>query len=225
MRTASAGRSTSPSLQRAEVVGDTLGQHRHDAVREIDRIAALERFAVEGGAGTGHTRIRQRWRRRRSPRLDCRARGRVRHRRRLVMVLGVGRIDGDQRHARANPCGGSCPTGLGICRPHAVRCGGEDIGNAVGMDGDHRDRLFGGHRTDDRQHLGAGAGHNGRLRIASTSTRSPSLASPRNSGRRPFRRHGLSIGRDAAHAACPWSRKTPRPAFLRLSMILTTRAV
>ena len=33
--------------QRAEVVGDALGQHRHDAVGEIDRIAALQRLAVE----------------------------------------------------------------------------------------------------------------------------------------------------------------------------------
>ena len=37
--------------QRAEVVGDALGQHRHDAVGEIDRIAALERLAVERRAG------------------------------------------------------------------------------------------------------------------------------------------------------------------------------
>ena len=33
--------------QRAQVVGDALGQHRHDAVGEIDGVAALERLAVE----------------------------------------------------------------------------------------------------------------------------------------------------------------------------------
>ena len=33
--------------QRAEVVRDALGQHRHDAVGEIDRVAALQRLAVE----------------------------------------------------------------------------------------------------------------------------------------------------------------------------------
>ena len=32
--------------QRAEVVGDALRQHRHDAVGEIDRVAALERFPI-----------------------------------------------------------------------------------------------------------------------------------------------------------------------------------
>ena len=37
--------------QRAEVVGDALGQHRHDAVGEIDGIAALQRLAVERRAG------------------------------------------------------------------------------------------------------------------------------------------------------------------------------
>ena len=88
--------------QRAEVVGDALGQHRHDAVGEIDRVAALERVAVErragpdvgrdvgdgdgddeaagvGGIGIGR-------------RVDG-----------VVVVLGVGRIDGDERQAAASP--------------------------------------------------------------------------------------------------------------------------
>jgi hypothetical protein len=38
--------------QRAEVVGQALGQHRHDAVREIDGIAAALRVEVERGART-----------------------------------------------------------------------------------------------------------------------------------------------------------------------------
>ena len=33
--------------QRAQIVGDALRQHRHDAVGKIDRIAALERGAIE----------------------------------------------------------------------------------------------------------------------------------------------------------------------------------
>ena len=37
--------------QRAKVVGDALRQHRHDAVGEIDRVAALERFPVHRHAG------------------------------------------------------------------------------------------------------------------------------------------------------------------------------
>ncbi len=40
-----------PFRQRAEIVGDALGQHRHDAVGEIDRVAAGVRLAVEGRAG------------------------------------------------------------------------------------------------------------------------------------------------------------------------------
>ena len=34
-------------LQRAQVVGDALGQHRHDAVGEVDGVAAALRLAVE----------------------------------------------------------------------------------------------------------------------------------------------------------------------------------
>jgi len=37
--------------QRAKIVGDALGQHRHHAVGEIDRIAAHQRLAVERRAG------------------------------------------------------------------------------------------------------------------------------------------------------------------------------
>ena len=46
MRTARAG-AVLALAQRAEVVGDALRQHRHDAVGEIDRVAALQRLAVE----------------------------------------------------------------------------------------------------------------------------------------------------------------------------------
>ena len=38
-------------LQRAEMIGDALGQHRHHAVREIDGIAAGSRFLVERASG------------------------------------------------------------------------------------------------------------------------------------------------------------------------------
>ena len=37
--------------QRAQIVGQRLGQHRHDAVGEIDRVAAARRLAVERAAG------------------------------------------------------------------------------------------------------------------------------------------------------------------------------
>ena len=88
--------------QRAEIVRDALGQHRHDPVGEIDRVAALERLPVQrragphvgrdvgdgdgddeaagvGGIGIGLG-------------VDG-----------VVVVLGVGRIDGDERQARASP--------------------------------------------------------------------------------------------------------------------------
>ena len=81
--------------QRAKIVGDTLRQHRHDAVGEIDRVAALCCRAVErrarahvmrdvgnGDADNVAARI---------------ARIGVGHRMdRVVMILGVGWIDGDE---------------------------------------------------------------------------------------------------------------------------------
>ena len=82
--------------QRAEVVRDALRQHRHDAVGEIDRIAALERLPVERRAGpdvSGDVGDRDGD--------DEAARvlgiGIGRGVDRVVVVLGVGRIDGDER--------------------------------------------------------------------------------------------------------------------------------
>ena len=49
--------------QRAEVVRDALGQHRHDPVGEIDRVAALERLAVERRYRGGRKPRHRRWRR------------------------------------------------------------------------------------------------------------------------------------------------------------------
>ncbi len=91
-------------LQRAQVVRDALGQHRHDAIGEIDRIAALQRLAVERGAwpdigrdigdGDGEDEA-------------ARIVGVVvrlgMHG--VVVVLGVGGVDGDERQARASPRG------------------------------------------------------------------------------------------------------------------------
>ncbi len=37
--------------QRTQVVGDALRQHRHDAVGEVDRVAADQRIAIERRAG------------------------------------------------------------------------------------------------------------------------------------------------------------------------------
>ena len=82
-------------LQRADVGGQFLGQHRHDAVGEIDAVAARPRFAVELGAGAdvetdvgdGDDRVPAALLSlvvRRGP--DG-----------VVMVAGIGGVDGDDR--------------------------------------------------------------------------------------------------------------------------------
>jgi hypothetical protein len=95
MRTAIAGRSI-PGFERAQIVGDAFRQHRNDAVRKVHRIASRLRLAVECRAGphvmrdvgdrhrddiaAGICRVAV------SDRMD-----------RVVVVLGIGRIDGDER--------------------------------------------------------------------------------------------------------------------------------
>ena len=83
--------------QRAEIVGDAFRQHRHYAVREIDGIAAHQRIAVE---------------RRTGPDVECDIGDRdvddeaafvVRIGilfgvNRVVVVLRIRRVDGDERH-------------------------------------------------------------------------------------------------------------------------------
>ena len=125
--------------QRAKIVGDALRQHRHDAVGKIDRIAALERFAIERRArphimrdvgdgdaddvaagiarvGVGHG-------------MDG-----------VVVILGVGRIDGDERHVA--PILAACerrgPRGFRFGE-HRAR---KDVRDAVGVDRDQADRAF-----------------------------------------------------------------------------------
>ena len=85
-----------PRAQRTQVVGDALRQHRHDAVGKVDRVAALGRGAVERRAGPNVVRhvgdgdtddVAARIAR---VRVGLGVNG-------VVMVLGVGRIDGDER--------------------------------------------------------------------------------------------------------------------------------
>ena len=84
-------------LERAQIVGDALRQHRHDAVGEVDGVAAQQRLAVErrarrdvmGDVGDGD--------------VDDEAAGILGvgvgpRKDRVVVVLGVDRIDGDERH-------------------------------------------------------------------------------------------------------------------------------
>ena len=116
--------------QRAEVVGDALGQHRHDPVGKIDRIAAFQRLAVErrpgphiGGdvgdgdrddeaAGIGGIRIGRG--------VDG-----------VVVILGVRRVDGDERQlspvlARRREADRAGALGL------FQRCGREDMRDVMG---------------------------------------------------------------------------------------------
>ncbi len=96
MRTASAG-AVFQRAQRAQIVRDALRQHRHDAVGEIDRVAALQRLAVERRAGahieaatSAMATVTM---------IAARVVGILVRRGmdRVVMVLGVGGIDGDER--------------------------------------------------------------------------------------------------------------------------------
>ncbi len=139
-------------LERAQVVGDALRQHRHHAVGEVHGIAAHQRLAVERrarrdvmgdigdgdvddeaagilGVGVG-------------PRID-----------RVVMVLGVDGIDGDEGDLA--PVLAAVEAG-GARRLRLVEgFAAELVGNAVGMDGDEAHRLFGGERAEPFHHPGA----------------------------------------------------------------------
>ena len=138
MRTARQARG-SLSLQRAEIVGDALGQHRHDAVREIDRVAALPRFLVEraagphigGDVGDGDDH---------HPAAAIGGVGIGFGPDRIVMVARVGGIDGDERQVpqilAALELGLLGRLGLG---KHGF---GKAVGDAVGMDGDQARHLL-----------------------------------------------------------------------------------
>ncbi len=138
MRTASAARS-SFGAQRAQIVGDALGQHRHHAVGEIDRIAAHERLAVERragrdvmsdvGDGDGDDEA------------ACVAGAVVRRgMHRVVMILGVGRIDGDERQAAPILAAGELRR---LCAVRLTqRVGAEHLRDRMGVDRDQADRAL-----------------------------------------------------------------------------------
>ena len=125
--------------QRAEIVGDALGQHRHHAIGEIDRVAARQSITVQCRArpyvkrdvGNGD--------------MDDVAAlvGRIgigRGVHRVVMVLRVGRIDGDERQIAPVLAAFQRRRlrGLGL----AQRGRRERLRDFVGMDRDQADRLF-----------------------------------------------------------------------------------
>ena len=88
----------------AEIVGNPFRQHRNNPIREIHRIPTLLSLPIESSPGThvgGDVRDRHR---RDKTALVVRVlvRDRVDS---VVMVLGIGGVDGDQRADRANPPG------------------------------------------------------------------------------------------------------------------------
>ena len=141
--------------QRAQIVGNALRQHRHDAVGKINRIAALDRGAIErrarphviGDVGNGDA----------DEMAAAIARVRIGHGvHGVIVVLGVGRIDGDERHlapvlARVLRRMSRRPRGLRF----GDDCAGENVRDAVGVDGDQADGAL---ALDRAEPLDNGAG-------------------------------------------------------------------
>ncbi len=95
---------------------------------------------------------------------------------RVVVILGVRRIDCDERHLAPILAPGKR---RGFCaRRFRQRVGAEDIGDAMRMDGDEAHRPFGRQAAEPLAHAKRKAGRSGLQRRTSTATRSPSCASP-----------------------------------------------
>jgi len=76
--------------ERAEAVGEFLGQHRDDGADEVSGVAAALGLSVEGGAGTGRSWMTSAmW----TPISDCRRAASDLVGERVVEVLGVVRVD------------------------------------------------------------------------------------------------------------------------------------
>ena len=209
--------------QRAEVVGDALGQHRHDAVGEIDRIAALQRLAVERRArphigrdvGDGD----------RDDEAAAIVRiGVGRGMDGVVVILGVGRIDGDERQlapvlARRRQAGRA--RGL---RPRSSARRREDMRDVMGRERDEADRPLGLDRAERLDDAGRRRRRSRPSRNGSSATRSPSSASPRHAGGHEefAARARFSTGRRGRSRPRPCGRRRSTRAF-SLSRILTTR--
>ena len=139
-------------LERAHLIGNALGEHGHHAVGEIDRIATQIGFAIERRARThigghiGNGDIDQ------EPVRIGRI-GIVLGQHRVVMVLGVGRIDGDQ--GQVAPVLAALERGLGRFGGFAQHGLGEAVGNFEIVNGDHRDRAFGFRIADHGGDAGA----------------------------------------------------------------------
>ena len=132
--------------QRAQVVRDPLRQHRHHPVGKIDRIAALERLAIEGRAGADVGRDVGDGDGDHEP-AGVAGVGVGRRMDRVVVVLGVGRIDGHERQSapvlarRAEPDG---PRSFSLLQ----RLGREDMRDVMGRERNQAHRALGLDRAD-----------------------------------------------------------------------------
>ena len=131
--------------ERAEVGRHALGQHGNHAVGEVDRIAALQRLPIHRRARldeAGDVRDRDRHDEAAGV-VGCRVRLGVD---RVVVVLGVGRVDGDERQVApvlaSRERRGRDRRGLG------QRVGAERVGDAVGQNRQHADRTLARLRPD-----------------------------------------------------------------------------
>jgi hypothetical protein len=118
-------------FQRADVRRQHLGQHRHHPVGEIDRIAAFARLAVDQAAGADVERhIGDGDQRAKAPcpiglRPD-----------RIVVIAGVGGVDRDDRQMGEIFAFGFAQRQTGGQSGLFEHVGGEDIGNAMLVNGD-----------------------------------------------------------------------------------------
>ena len=139
--------------ERAEIVGDFLRQHRHDAVGKIDGIAtddglAIERAAgpdIEGHVGDGDADD--------EAALVLGVRVALREDR-VVMVFRIRRIDRNERDVPPVLSRKSFGLQGGRLRGGGLRkrVGAEGVRNAMRMQRDQADGLFAGHRADDFAH-------------------------------------------------------------------------
>ena len=161
--------------QRAEVVRDALRQHRHDPVGEIDRVPALERLAIQGRAGADIGRDVGDRDGDDEPARILRV-GIESGMDRVVVVLGVGRVHGDERQGAPILAGAPSRTGRALSASFSAAgektCGMRWVASAMRLTA----------RSDLTEPIvsttRAAGGPNRVSRRGSMATRSPSRASP-----------------------------------------------
>ena len=142
----------------------------------------------------------------------------------VVVVLGVGRIDGDERQV-APVLAMSALGRRAALRRLGERLGPERLGNVMGAEGDQADRLLAVDRAQTFAHPGDGQRRAAPRARRSTLTRSPSRASPRSSSATTNSRpRQLLVDRlERVRRRSARSRSTPSSACAARDRSLTTR--